>query len=93
MEKAWIRDADVTASSLLDIHHDPGQARLHGNSAWMSDGDDASPVLQIYLADKTNVSAVAVQGHPVLDYWVTNYSLAFSTDGQTWQDASEVRQE
>ena len=90
MESGWIEDADVTASSLLNIRHDPGQARLHSNSAWMPLSSDANQILQIHFQDEANVSAVVIQGHPELNYWVTKYRVAFSLDGQTWRDYPEV---
>ena len=90
MQSYWIQNADITASSILDGFHDPGQARLHGNGAWMPLVQNANQFLQIYFKDETNVSAVAVQGHPNDEYWVTNYKLSFSLDGKAWNELSEV---
>ena len=90
MQSFWIQDADITASSIRDVLHDPGQARLHGNRAWMPLSQDAGQYLQIDFKDATNMSEVAVQGHPNYEYWVTKYSLSFSLNGRTWDDLSEV---
>lgn len=90
MQSYWIQNADITASSIRDVSHDPGQARLHGNGAWMPLIQDTKQFLQIYFKDETNVSAVAVQGHPNSEYWVTKYSLSYSLDGKAWEEPSEV---
>jgi len=90
MQSYWVQDADITASSIHDVFHDPGQARLHGNGSWMPLVQDANQFLQIHFKDETNVSAVAVQGHPNYEYWVTKYSLSFSVDGKAWDELSEV---
>ena len=90
MQSFWIQNADITASSIRDVLHDPGEARLHGNGAWMPLNQDVGQFLQIDFKDETNVSAVAVQGHPNYEYWVTKYSLSFSLDGKTWDELSEV---
>ena len=90
MQSFWIQNADITASSIRDILHDPGEARLNGDRAWMPLNQEAGQFLQIDFKDETNVSAVAVQGHPYYEYWVTKYSLSFSLDGKTWDELSEV---
>lgn len=90
MQNYWIQNADITASSVRDIFHDPGKARLHGNSAWMPSAQNEEQFLQIYFKGGTNVSAVAFQGHPNYEYWVTRYKLSFSLDGKTWEELSEV---
>jgi len=90
MQSYWIQDADITASSIHDVFNDPGQARLHGNGSWMPLVQDANQFLQIHFKDETNVSAIAVQGHPTYEYWVTKYSLSFSLDGKAWDELSEV---
>ena len=90
MQNYWIQNADITASSIRDIFHDPGKARLHGNSAWMPSAQNEEQFLQIYFKGGTNVSAVAFQGHPNYEYWVTRYKLSFSSDGKIWEELSEV---
>ena len=90
MQTYWIQDAEITASSIRDIVHDPGQARLHGNGAWMPQIQDSNQFLQIHFEDETNVSAVAIQGHPKNEHWVSKYSLSFSMDAKRWVDLSKV---
>lgn len=90
MQSFWVQDADITASSIRDNSHDPGQARLHGNGAWMPLIQDASQFLQVDFKTEVTVSAVAIQGHPSYEYWVTRYSLLFSFDGKAWEGLSEV---
>ena len=51
---------------------------------------DANQFLQIDFENEANVSAVAIQGHPTNDFWVSKYSLSFSKDGKLWDDISEV---
>lgn len=90
MQTNWIQDAAITASSIRDIAHDPARARLHGNGAWMPLIQDTNPFLQIHFQDESNVSAIAIQGHPKNDYWVSKFSLSFSMDAQQWNDLPEV---
>ena len=90
MQTFWIQEAAITASSIRDSVHDPAQARLHGNGAWMPLIQDANQFLQIDFENEANVSAVAIQGHPTNDFWVSKYSLSFSKDGKLWDDISEV---
>ena len=90
MQTNWIQDAAITASSIHDLEHDPGRARLHGNGAWMPLIQSADQFLQIDFGDETNVSAVAIQGHPEKEFWVSKYSLSFSMDAKIWEDHSEV---
>jgi len=89
MQTNWIQDAAITASSIRNLEHDPGRARLHGNGAWMPLSQSAGQFLQIHFGDETNVTAVAIQGHPNNEFWVSKYSLAFSMDAKLW-DHSEV---
>lgn len=90
MQTNWIQDAAITASSIRDIAHDPARARLHGNGAWMPLIQDANQFLQIHFQEETNVSAVAIQGHPRNEYWVSKFSLSFSIDAYRWEDLSKV---
>jgi len=90
MQANWIQDAAITASSIRDLEHDPGRARLHGNGAWRPLIQSADQFLQIHFDDETNVSAVAIQGHPENEFWVSKYSLSFSMDAKRWEDHSEV---
>ncbi|XP_068686247.1 transmembrane protease serine 9-like isoform X2 [Montipora foliosa] len=90
MQSYWIRNADITASSILDSFHDPGNARLHGKGAWMPLVQDNKQFLQIDFKDEANVSAVALQGHPNYDDWITKFALSFSFDGKAWDDFHEV---
>lgn len=90
MQTNWIQDAAITASSFRDIAHDPARARLHGDGAWMPLSQDANQFLQIDFQDETNVSSVAIQGHPKNEYWVSKFSLSFSMDAQRWDETTEV---
>jgi len=90
MQTNWIQDAAITASSIRDLEHDPARARLHGNGAWMPLIQSTDQFLQIHFEDETNVSAVAIQGHPINEFWVSNYSLSFSMDAKRWEDHSKV---
>ena len=56
----------------------------------MPSAQNEEQFLQIYFKGGTNVSAVAFQGHPNYEYWVTRYKLLFSLDGKTWEELSEV---
>ena len=47
MEGGWIPDSDITASSYLDVHHTPQNARLYGPSSWIPDPDDENPMIKV----------------------------------------------
>ncbi|EDO34067.1 predicted protein, partial [Nematostella vectensis] len=88
MQNGWIDDSSVTATTFLSFEHDPGRARLNSTGAWMPRTQDSSEILQVHFHSQTNVSGVAIQGHPTQDYWVTRYRVDFSKDGVTWETVS-----
>lgn len=91
LQSFWTPNSDVTASSILDSFHDPGQARLHGKGAWMPLVQDSEQFLQIDFKGEVDLSAVAVQGHPKYEYWVMKFALSFSLDGKAWDELHEVK--
>ncbi|KAK3699372.1 hypothetical protein QZH41_006551 [Actinostola sp. cb2023] len=90
MQNGWIEDSDVTATSFFSLDFDPGRARLNSTSAWCPVRQDVSELLQIHLTRDANVSAIAVQGNPNRDQWITKYKLDYSLDGITWKSYPEV---
>jgi hypothetical protein len=90
MQNGWIEDMDITATSFLSLDFDPGRARINSTSAWVPVRQDVSELLQIHFVREANISAIAIQGHPNMDGWVTEYKLDFSLDGITWQSYAEV---
>ena len=92
LEKSWIPDRDVTATSLKGLDYDPGQGRLHGGRAWSPAKNNVSEVLQIHFTTRVNITGIAMQGDNRSDSWVKHYTLAFSDDTVHWSRDDEVRE-
>ena len=55
-------------------------------SAWCSVGSaDPNPWIQVDFITKVYITAVITQGRGDYDQWVTEYQVAYSSDGQDWQ--------
>ena len=51
----------------------------------------SSEMLQIHFEQEATVRSVALQGHPNNDYWVTQFALDFSDDGNAWRIHPQVK--
>ena len=84
-----ISDNNITASSGVS---EAKNGRLNEMKAWCASSGDAKPYLQIDLETIHIVCAVSTQGNPNADQWIETYTIQVSTDGTTWKDYKENRQ-
>jgi len=99
LESYRIPDSAVTASSFLNIHNEPENARLHFQmkccpvryGSWTAKGafyrDDSW--WQVDFGSWTKVTAVATQGRHQTLWWVERYRLSYSYDGLFFKDYME----
>ena len=100
MESGEIPNAKVTASSMYDHNHAPGQGRLHfqetaqHSGGWAARTNDVNQWLQIDLTSPgTEVTRLATQGRNANEewpggphtQWVTKYMLMYSEYGSEFQ--------
>ncbi|XP_075878371.1 contactin-associated protein-like 4 [Nelusetta ayraudi] len=81
------------SSSQLSSSHAPGFAKLNrrdGAGGWSPLTSDAYQWLEVGLAERTKITAVATQGRYGSSDWLTSYLLMFSDTGHNWQ---QYRQE
>ena len=84
-----IPDNNINASSGVS---EAKNGRLNEMKAWCASSGDAKPYLQIDLETIHIVCAVSTQGNPNADQWIETYTIQVSTDGTTWKDYKEHRQ-
>ena len=98
MRTGAISNAQINASSEWDSNH----AAIHGRldfkaiprktSSWTARIYDLNQWLEVFLGDQLiDVTGVATQGRPDIDFWVTLYMLLFSDKGGTFQYYGRVR--
>ena len=107
MESGAIPNAKVTASSMWDANHAPGQGRLNfqetavKSGAWAARQNNNNQWLQVDLGTPgTIVRRIATQGRNdngnwhsgAHSQWVTNYQLQYSEDGLNFQYYKEKGQ-
>ncbi|XP_038065786.1 lactadherin-like [Patiria miniata] len=96
MEDGRIPDASITASSVYNNDQGlfgPTRARL-GNpdhdGAWCRAGTvDTDPWIQVDLGSNATITGVITQLPPGRYYWVEEFKVAFSDDGQEWTDVTD----
>ena len=54
------------------------------SGGWKPQIDDPNPWLTVDLVQPYVFTKVAIQGHDVLPYWVTRFSLNYSDDNVNW---------
>jgi len=93
LESYAIPDSEVKASSMVDIHHRPGNGRLHFQKvpsplrygAWATAGAhyllNKDSWFQVNFGSWAKVTIVATQGRQDAAQWVTKYRLSYSYDG------------
>ena len=98
MRTGAISNAQINASSESDSNQAAIQSRLNIKAilkkpgAWTAGTNDLTQWLEVFLGDQpTDVTGVATQGRPDIDYWVTAYLLMFSYKGETFQYYIRVR--
>lgn len=84
-------DAAFSASSMAGSKNGPEHARLNGQGSggWVAKANNGSQWLQIDLGELVRVTKVATQGRRDADYWVTQFSLSHSLDGEHWAKYKE----
>lgn len=91
MERRFITDAQISASSQFDVNHAAVKARLHfkaggGNQgAWSAAANNQNQFLQVDLGAETLVKVIGTQGRNAYDQCVTSYKLQYSNDGFSFQ--------
>lgn len=85
MEDYRIPDRDIFTSSSLSPQYSGAQARLNNPRAWVPDGDDENPYIQIYLGKNMLVTAISTQGHPSASAYVKQYIVKYSINRKTWK--------
>ena len=95
MEDAYILDSQITASTSY-VNSNPVYSRLRFMSTtnvttggWVAGVDDTSQWLQVSLFRQALVGGVIIQGRQDKDEWVTNYKVATSLDGSTWDNVKD----
>ena len=86
MESGQISNDSITVSSQSPLipYHAYENARLHiKQGAWTPQKTDHNPWLQVDFEQKTQVTGISTQGHPLLGwpFWVKSYSLRYRNDG------------
>lgn len=99
VEDGHIPDQAMTASSTLDASHGPGRGRLNQGptgsqgTAWCAQESNTDQYLQVDLAYTSKVTHIATQGlndpsevvnGPNITSWVKEYTLQYSSDGETY---------
>ena len=99
MEDERILDEQITASSEFDpVTHGVLNSRLNhvaGNGvrgAWIvANGDsDVNQWIQVDLRASKLVSGIVLQGREDNDQWVSTYKVAYSDDGNSFQDVTDT---
>ncbi|KAM9727982.1 contactin-associated protein-like 4 [Menidia menidia] len=88
-----LQPASFRSSSQLSDSHGPGFAKLNrreGAGGWSPQSSDRDQWLEVDLAGRTQVTAVATQGRYGSSDWQTAYLLMFSDTGHNWR---QYRQE
>lgn len=94
MESGRIPNDSITASSSASswfVGLSPVNARLHfkgapwQTGAWMPEVNDQNPWLQADFGAETRVMGISTQGSYFNDFWVTNYSLQYRSNGSRFK--------
>lgn len=92
MESRTIKDSQISASSVYNVHHTAHNARLNFQgtsgmpSSWSAGHINGNQWLQVDFEKKVKMNKVATQGRKDSDQWVTSYALSYSTDGNNFVD-------
>ena len=87
MEKRFIKDAQITASTEYDSNHTAILARLNFKAgggkqgAWSAGLNDVYQWIQVALGSYTRLTGIATQGRNAVNQWVTKYQLQYGDDG------------
>ena len=84
MQRRFISDAQISASSEWDISFAAVQGRLHltagggKQGTWSAAANDQNQFLQVDLGAETTVKVIGTQGRNAADQWVTSYKLQYN---------------
>ena len=78
-----IRDADITASSELDLNSSASNARLNNTKSWVADKNDTQPWIQVNLGKIMNITAISIQGFPGSGF-VSSFYFSYHTSEIEW---------
>ena len=86
MKNGRIHANQITASSMWDRNHGPGNARLHWHrtrarfGAWSARHNNHYQWLLVDFKRPTRVVKIAIQGRQDARQWVTRFFVAYSQD-------------
>ncbi|KAL9959225.1 hypothetical protein ACROYT_G036322 [Oculina patagonica] len=81
MENSKVPDSSIQASSEFDQGLKASNGRLRSNAAWSAGVSDTHPWFEVDFGNLTAVSAIATQGRPNINQWITEYRISYSYDG------------
>lgn len=90
-----VPDTSISASSYLFGAKKHGKdemfrSRLYSKSAWTAEENETSSFIQWDLGGAKYIMQLWLQGHAGQEqWWVTNFTLAFSLDALRWEDPQE----
>lgn len=93
MENGVIPNSVIQASSQLNIHYAPENARLNYKGTtvggvrygcWIPLVSNHNQWLQVDFGTQTQVTGISIQGCYHADYWVKKFSLRYSNDGSNF---------
>ena len=96
MEDGSIPDNRITASTEWTKNHGPSNARLNRpktpptTGSWSAKRNDLNQWIQVDLSNLKRVSGVATQGRNAYPQWVTNFTVQYSANGETWCNVNDV---
>ena len=96
LESGIIPDAKITASSKWNSAHRAANGRLHlkkgsgRTGAWSARFNSPNQWLQVDFGKMAKLDALATQGRPGVNQWVTKYTLSYSRDGIFWDHYPKV---
>ena len=72
----------------------PENGLIYGGLAWCGNSLHLSPdvFLQVDLQQKSTITGLATQGHPLSKTWVISFSVKYSGDGEKWQNYKEYQE-
>ena len=89
MERGFITNAQITASSQWDANHAAVKARLHFKAGkqggWSARPNNQNQWLKVDLGSKSDIKIIGTQGRNAYNQWVTSYKLDYSNDDSSFQ--------
>ena len=89
MESGTILNGNIKASS-KKTGYDPWEGRLNGNSCWMPAQNSNSEYITVKFVAQVTVVAIATQGAPIENCWVTSYVIRYGVQLAISQDPKVI---